>query len=32
MNTQTRTPKESQTVHAPKRRSDKGPVQKAAGG
>ena len=31
MNTQTRTPKESQTVFAPKRRSDKGPVQKAAG-
>jgi len=28
MNTQTQ--KESQTVFAPKRRSDKGPVQKAA--
>jgi hypothetical protein len=31
MNTETRSPKESQTVFAPKRRSDKGPVQKAAG-
>jgi hypothetical protein len=31
MNTETHSPKESQTVFAPKRRSDKGPVQKAAG-
>jgi hypothetical protein len=31
MNTQTQTPKESQITFAPKRRSDRGPVQKAAG-